>query len=103
MHKVDSKVQEKLWIEDGDQIRWAAGALVQKGARRQRGKTSKESLDEAVQELIKIAYLGGLARGYDMGFKIGNVSPREDDESDSPDSCPDCGALACDTDHEVEG
>ena len=79
MHKVDSKIRETLWEKDGDQIRWAASAFVRGGVARQKGKTQKESLEAAVLDIIKIAYLGGLDRGYDMGMHVASGEPEQPD------------------------
>lgn len=78
MHKVDEKIQAELWERDGDQLRFAAETLVRNGAPRERGKTTKQALGEAVIALVRVAYLVGLARGYDMGAKVFGDQPDEE-------------------------
>lgn len=71
MHKVDERVAEQLWERDGDQIRFVVEQAVRgRGVPREKGQTAKQALEKAVLALVRVAYLAGLQRGYQMGARV---------------------------------
>jgi hypothetical protein len=76
MHTVDRDVAEKLWERSSGEFAFAVQAFVARGAARQKGKSAKEVLAEALIEVVKAAYKAGLNHGYDMGASV--VGDRDD-------------------------
>lgn len=78
MKKVADQTKAALWEKVGAELEHGVRLFVQNGAK-VKGMKAKDALAYVLCDIVKIAYIAGLDRGYDMGAAVfGDGS--EDDE-----------------------
>jgi hypothetical protein len=70
MKKPDAEISAKLWEGVRPECERTISMFINNGVKADRGKTKKETLIDVLVQITKSAYIQGLDRGYDMGFKV---------------------------------
>lgn len=69
MKSVSPKVKEQLWAKMGPELERGVKLFVENGAK-VKGMKPKQALAHVLIEVVKLAYMSGLDRGYDMGSEV---------------------------------
>lgn len=79
MKKPDEKIRQQLWEQLSPQFEVAIDTLLT-------SREKREKKAELARGLVRVAYLAGLDRGYDLGFVV--YGDGDDDSDDSADDEP---------------
>ena len=80
MHKVADTTKDQLWERSGPELQRAVHLFVQHGAK-VKGMKAKDALAHVLCDIVKLAYMSGLDRGYDMGAHVFGDGSEDQDGS----------------------